>query len=102
MQPQYNDQGWKTGGAPFTDNAQTAKTLWPGKELWVRRTFNLTSNNFKTPYLKIQYDDDVDVYLNGQLIYQYKGWTPKFKYIPLDARAQKLLKRAKTCWPCIA
>lgn len=91
----YNDHAWKRGTAPFGDDQTLSKTQWRTKDIWMRRTFVLNDNFFKTPYLKIQFDDNLEVYLNGTRIYSYEGWTNKFNYIPLDGTGQKLLRKGK-------
>ena len=91
----YNDQKWKSGTAPFGDDKTASKTPWLSKDIWLRRTFVVNDNFFKTPYLKIWFDDNIEVYLNGTRIYNYEGWTNKFKYIPLEAAAKKALRKGK-------
>src|SRR4051812_46235936 len=80
----FSDASWKTGAAPFGDNESIAKTKWTSKDLWVRRTFTVSDANMKNLYLKIQHDDNVEVYLNGKEIYEYKGWLNKYKYLSLE------------------
>jgi len=91
----YNDQNWKKGTAPFGNDNTLSKTQWRTKDIWLRRTFVLNDNFSKTPYLKIQFDDNIEVYLNGTRIYDYDGWVNKFKYIPLNGTVQKLLHKGK-------
>ncbi|TRW25339.1 DUF4965 domain-containing protein [Flavobacterium zepuense] len=79
----FNDAAWKSGKAPFTDDAN-AKTSWKSKNLWTRRTFDLADKNFDKLYLKLRHDDDVEVYLNGEKIYDFKGWKHEYKYIAID------------------
>ncbi|HVU59167.1 MAG TPA: DUF4965 domain-containing protein [Puia sp.] len=88
----FNDGGWKRGKAPFSDNESTAGTLWKSKDLWVRRTFNIAGGRSQPLFLKLQHDDNVEVYLNGTPIYQRKGWTGKFIYIPLEGEKRAALK----------
>src|SRR5436190_3837998 len=93
MQPGFNDKNWNTGNAPFTDNQSQAGAGWHSKNIWVRRSFVLDKLNFNKLYLKINHDDDAEVYLNGEKIYSYKGWLSKFQYFPIsDAAKQKLRK----------
>ena len=61
----FNDNAWKTGSGPFTDEKEKAKTLWETKDIWMRRKFTLTSIDINKLCLKIQHDDGVEVYLNG-------------------------------------
>lgn len=91
----YNDTKWKQGAAPFSDNKAMAKTQWTTKDLWMRRTINITDVTFNKLYLKLQHDDNVEVYLNGEEIYKTKGWTGKFLYLPIPAAAVKKLKKGK-------
>lgn len=90
----YKDRQWSAGDAPFGDNAAASKTVWTSKELWVRRSFELTDNNLSDVYLKINHDDNAEVYLNGNLIYNCDCWVNKFTYIPLK-NAASLLKKGK-------
>lgn len=90
--PDFNDASWKSGPAPFTDEDVKVKTSWKSKNLWTRRTFDLADKNFDKLFLKLRHDDDVQVYLNGEKIYEYKGWKHEFKYIALDKSVIAKLK----------
>ena len=87
MKPAFNDHVWQTGKAPFGHPGDRANTSWTGKTLWVRRTFNLNTTNFNKLYLKLQHDDNVQVHLNGEKIYDVTGWTGKFIYIPITNKS---------------
>lgn len=86
----FADAAWKTGTAPFGDGQ--AITQWKTKDLWVRRTFNLTKTDFNNLKLKIMHDDDVEVYLNGKSIYSCECFNGKFINVPVDS---KLLKKGQ-------
>jgi len=88
--PEFADAAWKTGAAPFGDG--DAKTQWKTKDLWQRRTFNMDQTAIKALNLKIMHDDDVEVYLNGEKIYDCQCFVGKFKYLPVD---NKLLKKGQ-------
>ena len=66
--PQFDDSAWKTGKAPFSDDASQGKTVWSTKDIWVRRTFNYSKKEINKLFLKMHHDDDVEVYLNGEKI----------------------------------
>lgn len=90
---QFNDANWKTGKAPFTSDRNGKGTVWASKNIWVRRIFTLDNLNFNKLYLKINHDDNAEVYLNGEQVYTHKGWLNKFQYFPIkDAVRQKLKK----------
>ncbi len=95
MSPAFNDAGWKKGQAPFGDNKAMVKTQWLSDDLWVRRTFNVNQTPSGKVFLKLQHDDNVEVFLNGENIYTKKGHTGHFIYIPLDENISKKLKKGK-------
>ena len=95
MNADFNDSAWKTGKAPYGDDQRVSKTMWLSKNIWVRRTFTLDRLDFNNLFLKLQHDDNAEVYLNGKQIYSYAGWLSKFQYFPLDEASKKLLKRGK-------
>ncbi|MBC7866597.1 MAG: DUF4965 domain-containing protein, partial [Gloeobacteraceae cyanobacterium ES-bin-316] len=65
------------------------------KDIWVRREFTLSKLNFNKLFLKLQHDDDVQVYLNGEQVYEKKGWTHKYIYLPLSDDIKRKLKNGK-------
>lgn len=95
MKPGFEDSDWKTGKAPFGDNKSAVKTHWTGKDLWVRRTFDLNDLDFNKLFLKIQYDDNTEVYLNGNRIFEHQGWVSKISYLSLNDELKKHLVKGK-------
>lgn len=93
--PAFNDSQWKKGQAPFGDTKGMVKTEWLSRDLWIRRAFNINQLNFNKLFLKLQHDDDVEVFINGQNIYSYKGHAGQFKYLPLDEKIKHALKKGK-------
>ncbi|MBN8856967.1 MAG: DUF4965 domain-containing protein [Sphingobacteriales bacterium] len=89
----YKADNWQKGQAPFGDDAAMVKTVWKSHDIWVRRSFTLNTVNNQPLFLKIQHDDNTEVYLNGEKIYEKTGWMHRFHYIPLpDEIAKKLRK----------
>ena len=80
----FNDESWKSGKAPFSDNKSDGGTAWKSKDIWMRRTFMINNIDFNKLYLKLRHDDNVEVFLNGKNIFEKKGWIHKFEYLPLD------------------
>jgi len=91
----FDDSQWKKGQAPFGDNASVDKTSWKTKDLWVRRSFNMVNAGKQKLFLKLQHDDNVEVYLNGVLAYETRGWTGKYIYLPLSEEIKHNLKKGK-------
>lgn len=69
-----------------------ARTEWNTKDIWMRRKFTLKDLNTGALYLKLNHDDDVEVYLNGEAVYKVKGWTNKYIYVPIPDAARSKLK----------
>lgn len=91
----FDDSNWKVGKAPFTDNPKNAKTLWKSRNIWVRRTFELQSLNFQELFLKLKHDDNVWVYLNGNLIYEKGCCASRYSILALDKVLKSNLKIGK-------
>lgn len=87
----FNDRQWKSGVAPFGDG-NGAGTTWKSRDLWTRRVFDLPAKIPDNVFLKINHDDNVEVYLNGEKIHAVMGWLNKYHYYPLPAPARKGLK----------
>lgn len=91
----FNDTRWKKGKGSFGDSKSIDKTIWTSRNIWVRRSFVLTNTGYKKLYLKLQHDDNVEVYLNGQSVYATKGWTGKYIYLPITDAIKQQLKKGK-------
>jgi hypothetical protein len=88
--PKYNTAGWKSGQAPIGDDEKSVKTLWKSDDIWVRRTFNLSAiAGINELLLKLNHDDNVEVFLNGTSVYEKKGWTSSFQYFSINKSALK-------------
>ena len=95
MNETFDDSEWKQGFAPFGNNRGIAKTFWNGRNIWMRREFTLDDLNFKEPILKLQHDDDVKVYLNGDLIYDARCCAGKYLLLPMSNEMKSKLKKGK-------
>ncbi len=79
--PAYDDQGWEEGRAGFgtrgTPSAHIG-TEWSGSRIQLRTTFGL---DWKPESLQLRYhhDDDLKVYLNGQLIFERSGYAVEYQ-----------------------
>jgi hypothetical protein len=93
MNKGFTDAQWKTGAAPFSSSKSRSKTLWTSKNIWMRRSFVLNELNIDKLFLKLHHDDNVEVYLNGELVYTCNCWNGKAQMFPLtDAMKSKLVK----------
>src|SRR5690242_10045779 len=92
IKPDFNDQAWQKGAGSF-GSEDRAKTPWKGKDIWIRRSFDLNTPGLNKPYLKLQYIGNIQVYLNGEKIADVKGRANKYTYIPIDNKS--LLKNGR-------
>lgn len=91
----YDDKSWQKGAAPFGDDESSVKTLWKSHDIWARRTFNISELTADKLFLKLHHDDNVEIYLNGQKVYEHTGWTNKFIYLPIDNEIKNKLLKGK-------
>lgn len=91
MQPGFADGDWQVGAGPFGDSRAKAGTPWTGKDVWVRRTFQLTDLPKGRVLLKLYHDDDAEVFLNGQRVTRMRGANNGYELIPLSEEAKSKL-----------
>lgn len=93
MNTDFSDTDWKTGAAPFSNSSRKAKTIWRSKDIWMRRKFTLANLDIDRLMLNIHHDDNVEVYLNGELAYTCTCYNNKNELFPLEeAIKSKLVK----------
>ena len=89
----FNDASWKSGVGKFGDEkTKGVKTNWSTSDIWMRRELVLPEG-IEDPVLKIAYDDDYEVYVNGQILLADKGYSFTYKHIKLDEQKTKLFKK---------
>lgn len=93
-QPGFPDSKWKTGAGVFGSSNMDAKTEWNSKEIWIRKEFQAYSTDFNQLILSLKYDDNIKVYLNGNLIYEASCCTSN-KKIELSKADWKKIKKGK-------
>ncbi|WP_419698457.1 glutaminase domain-containing protein [Mucilaginibacter sp. NFX135] len=91
----FNDSSWKTGTAPLSNDKQAAKTLWTGRDIWVRRTFTLNDLNFNKLWLRLHHDDEAEVYINGKKVSEQGGANGDLQYFTLSDAAVNSLKKGE-------
>lgn len=86
-QPMFQ-QPWTTGlggfGTPETPGS-IVRTRWDTQDIWLRRRFfmNRSDAALGNLYLRVSYDDDVEVFIDGKPVYKASGWTTNYRNIPL-------------------
>ena len=92
----FDDSNWKKGQGPFgTSDIATrkAKTEWKTAAIWLRKMIHYDPNvKFNTATLKIHHDEDVEVYLNSQLIYEDVGYLGRLTAYDVTESLEKALR----------
>jgi hypothetical protein len=88
----FDDSGWQTGEGPFGDQRARAGTNWTGKDIWIRRRFNLTTLPQGRLMLKLYHDDDAEVFFNGQRVSRQRGSNGDYEMIVLSEEAKAKLQ----------
>ncbi len=94
-QVNYDDTSWPTGlggfGEYFTPGSRV-RTPWLTNNIWIRRSVELGAIP-KNPAFYLYHEDDAVVFLNGQKVAEFKGYTNEYKVVPLDETAVAAVKQ---------
>ena len=92
----YPVDNWKTGNAPFGNKYQNPGTAWNTKELWARSTFDISNEDKESLFLKINHDDNIEVFINGIQVFKKSGFTnQEYIYIALNNEAKNAIQKGK-------
>ncbi len=86
----FDDAGWKEGPAGFGTEGTpgaVARTRWATPGIWLRRVIELKDGERPTHVL-IHHDEDVEVFANGQRVFERKGYTTGYVTRPLAESAR--------------
>jgi hypothetical protein len=95
--PDFDTARWKEGKGGFGTKGTPGAVIgteWKTKDIWIRREFDLE----KIPerlLLWMHHDEDADVYLNGVLAVQVKGYITDYEEFSIDPKALAALKPGK-------
>ena len=94
----YNAASWKTGEGGLGKSAGEVRTVWDSSDIWARREFTLTAAqlaNRDALQLILFHDEDAEIYINGVMAVETKGYTAKYEPFPIGTRAKAALKVGK-------
>lgn len=95
----FDDSTWKTGPAGFGNlnpPGSHVRTTWNTPDIWARRMFEIKSvDEIQNLGLRMHYDEDTEVYLNGVKIAELHGFTISYGIVPANAAAKQALKAGK-------
>ncbi|MCL2349434.1 MAG: hypothetical protein FWC50_14380 [Planctomycetaceae bacterium] len=102
MKPEFDDSTWTTGNGGFgtKETPNTAvNTEWNTSDIWIRRSFELSQEDLPSAqnrvFLNIYHDEDAQVYINGVLAGEFKGFVNRYIQSELPAAARDTLKPGK-------
>lgn len=96
-QPAFDDSAWKRGAGGFGDISQSAarvRTKWSTSDIWIRRTFRLadfSADNLKDLCLRIFYDEDTEVYINGVLAFSITGYNTTYQIFGISEASRRAI-----------
>jgi hypothetical protein len=93
MNEAFDVRQWKTGLAPFGDDSAKIRTEWKTPDIYLRKTFEYDGDELKNGAIVISYDEDSEVYVNGQNILEVKGSVGDYRMHVVTAELKKALKK---------
>jgi hypothetical protein len=87
----FDDSDWNAARAPF-GTINNPRTQWTSSDIWIRRSFTWTGNSLHDAALVIFWDEDTDVYVNGQKIWSRSGFTTAYEIFTVADALKKTLK----------
>lgn len=91
---EYDDSKWQTGKGMFGTKDVEPQSEWRSREIWIRRSFDFQTTNINELLLKIKYDDNVEIYLNGEKIFN-AGCCSANKEVLLSKNIEQKLRKGK-------
>ncbi len=91
----FDDNAWQTASAPFGNALPNVRTAWNTSDIWLRQTFDATTDGFKTAALVIFYDEDTEVYVNGQMIWKRSGFATGYNVFQVTEDLKRTLRKGK-------
>jgi hypothetical protein len=96
FKPDFSDTAWKQGAAPFGAEepsiARKPNTAWTSADLWLRREVALPGGKFTDLALRLHYDEDATIYINGVLAVTANGYNAAYETFDITPEAQAALK----------
>jgi len=92
LEPDFQARRWRRGPGGFgTDGTPGAivRTEWSSSDIWMRRRFEVRGE-LKNLTLSIHHDEDVRVWINGQLVHAQAGHRIDYTTVRLDEATKHL------------
>jgi hypothetical protein len=91
----FEAKDWKTGKSGFgtrTTPGVQIGTEWNTNDIWLIRDVEIAEKDLSNLQWLIHHDEDVEIYVNGQLSEKLPGYVVKYELRPLSAATRSHLK----------
>jgi hypothetical protein len=98
IKPDFDDSAWKEGKGGFGTAGTPGSVIgteWKTDDIWLRRTIDLPSVDFKDLHIRAHHDEDLDVYFNGVAALHLPAYITEYDVFPIDKAAIAALKVGK-------
>jgi beta-galactosidase/beta-glucuronidase len=90
----FDDKAWQSGLAPFgRDENWPTKTPWTTSDIYLRKTFEYDGGELKAGAVVVSYDEDTEVFVNGQKILEVKNFTANYEMHVVTEALRKALHK---------
>jgi hypothetical protein len=90
----FDTGSWNEGSAGFgtagTPGA-VVRTEWKTPDIWLRRPIDFSQAAFHDLQFSLHHDEDVEIYLNGVLAAEAKGFITDYELVPIRPTAKAAL-----------
>lgn len=91
LEASFDDKEWKSGSSPFGNSLPNVCTPWQTGDIWLRQTFTADKTALKAASLVIFFDEDTEVYVNGQKIWSHGGYTTGYQVYDVTETLKKAI-----------
>jgi len=95
MDISFNEGNWNKGKGMMGSKEAGAQTSWTSREIWIRRVFEMKDLKFNDPVLLVKYDDNAEIYLNGEKIFTTGCCSSGYKEVSISKSMLHLLRTGK-------
>ena len=92
--PAFDDATWQAAPGPFGTRKE-AQTRWQSREIWLRKTFDWDGNAFASGALVVSFDEDTDVYVNGEKVWSRSGFIDNYAIFDITAALKTALQKGQ-------
>ena len=90
----FDDKAWQTGRAPFgRDERRKVRTPWNTPDIYLRKTFEFDGHEIKHGAIVISFDEDTEVYINGQKVLSTEKFITNYEMRTCTAELRKALQK---------